>query len=176
LVESFENLLKDPGFEDYSTPGVPSACYARPGGDRGATYFLDTREHHSGNHSVRLCTPVDNKGITLRLFPVAVKAGGSYAISVWAKSDPEQRLSSATFQDSIRLYNRNQKPQYVEIELGAFGKARFVPDQEWRRYMTFISIPSDTSKSVRTNLIIRMPGQGVAWFDDLKVFEEKKSE
>ena len=64
-------------------------------------------------------------------------------------------------------------PQYVEIELGVFGKARFVPDEEWRRYMTFITIPSDTLKSFRTNLIIRMPGQGVAWLDDMKVYEEK---
>ena len=47
------------------------------------------------------------------------------------------------------------------------------PDREWRRYMTFITIPSDTLKSFRTNLIIRMPGQGVAWFDEMKVYEEK---
>jgi hypothetical protein len=57
--------------------------------------------------------------------------------------------------------------------MGVFGKARFVPDKEWRRYMTFITIPADTLRSVRTNLLIRMPGQGVAWFDDLKVYEEK---
>jgi hypothetical protein len=68
----------------------------------------------------------------------------------------------------------NHNPQYVEIEMGAFGKARFVPDEEWRRYMTFVSIPQDTLKSFRTNLIIRMPGQGVAWIDDMKVYEEKQ--
>jgi hypothetical protein len=169
-----DNLLKDPGFEDISSPGVPSACYARPGGDKGATYFLDAREHHEGNHSVRLLTPGENKGITLRLFPFQVKAGSSYAISVWAKSDPEQKISYATNQDSVRLYNMNHDPQYVEIEMGAFGKARFVPDEEWRRYMTFIAIPQDTLKSFRTNLIIRMSGQGVAWIDDMKVFEEKQ--
>lgn len=168
-----ENMIRDPGFEDISSPGVPSACYARPGGDRGATYFLDSREHHEGNHSVRLFTPVNNKSITLRLFPMAVKAGSTYAISVWAKSDPEQRFSSVTNQDSMRHSLNYPDKQYVEIELGAFGKARFVPDQEWRRYMTFITIPSDTLKSVRTNLLLRMPGQGVAWFDDLKVYEEK---
>ena len=169
-----DNLLKDPGFEDISSPGVPSACYARPGGDMGATYFLDTREHHEGNHSVRLLTPGENKGITLRLFPFQVKAGSSYAISVWAKSDPEQKISFATNRDSVRPYNMNHNPQYVEIEMGAFGKARFVPDKEWRRYMTFIAIPKDTLKSFRTNLLIRMPGQGVAWIDDMKVFEEKQ--
>ena len=168
-----DNLLKDPGFEDSSNPGVPSACYARPGGDNGATYFLDTREHHEGNHSVRLFTPDENKGITLRLFPMSVKAGASYSISIWAKADPEQRFSIVTKQDSLRLSIKKQDKQYVEIEMGAFGKARFVPDGEWRRYMTFIAIPPDTVKSFRTNLLIRMPGQGVAWLDDLKVYEEK---
>jgi hypothetical protein len=110
----------------------------------------------------------------LRLFPFSVKAGASYAISLWAKSDPEQRLSFATDQDSLRHNMKIQSPQYVEIELGAFGKARFVPDQEWRRYMTFITIPYDTLATFRTNLILKMPGQGVAWFDDLKVYEEKQ--
>jgi hypothetical protein len=172
MTVSPSNLLKDPGFEDFSSPGVPSACYARPGGDRGATYFLDTREHHTGYHSVRLITPGDGKGISLRLFPFPVKAGRSYAISVWAKSDPEQRLSIATIQNNERHCIMNLNPQYVEIVLGAFGRARFVPDQEWRRYMTFVAIPSDTLESFRTNLIIKMPGQGVAWIDDLKVYEE----
>ena len=100
-----------------------------------------------------------NKGITFRLFPFQVKAGASYAISIWAKSDPEQRISFATNQDYERLYNKNQNPQYVEIELGAFGKARFVPDKEWRRYITFVTIPTDTLASFKTNLILRMPGR-----------------
>jgi hypothetical protein len=107
------------------------------------------------------------------MFPFRVKAGSSYAISVWAKSDPEQRHFFVTNLDSMRLSEKHRNPQYVEIELGSFGKARFVPDQEWRRFMTFITIPSDTLKSFRTNLIIKMPGQGVAWFDELKVYEEK---
>ncbi len=174
ISESFrENLLKDPGFEEISTTGVPSACYARPGGDRGATYFLDSREHHEGNHSIRLFTPGEGKGITLRLFPFRVKAGSSYAISVWAKSDPEQRLSYVTNSDSARLYPINEIKQYVEISLGSFGKARFEPDAEWRRYMAFVSVPVDTLQSFRTNMTIKMTGQGVAWIDDMKVFEEK---
>jgi hypothetical protein len=166
------NLLKDAGFEDTSSPGVPSACYARPGGDRGATYFLDTREHHTGNHSLRLLTPADDKGVALRLFPFRVKAGSSYAISVWAKSDPDQRITSVTLPDSSRLYDMKDYPQYIEIAMGAFGKARFVPDKEWKRYMTFVKIPSDTLDQFRTNLVIKMPGRGVAWIDDMKVYEE----
>ena len=174
LTASNINLIKDPGFEDVTSPGIPSACYARPGGDRGATYFLDTREHYEGNHSVRIITPEDDKSVSLRFFPFSVKAGASYTISIWAKSDPEQRFFMLPEQEDVRLTWKEQMPQYVEILLGEFGRARFIPDNEWRRYVTFVTIPNDTLPSFKTNLILKMPGQGVAWFDQLKVYEEKQ--
>jgi hypothetical protein len=167
------NLIKDSGFEDLSGPGLPSACYARPGGDRGATYFLDTREYSEGNHSLRIITPDENKSLAIRFFPFKIKAGASYTISIWAKSDPEQRFSSVTKHDNTRLYEKNEIPQYVEILLGDFKRARFVPDKKWRQYMTFVTIPTDTLASFKTNLILKMPGQGVAWFDQVKVIEDK---
>ena len=170
---STANLVTDAGFEDLSGPGLPSACYARPGGDRGATYFLDSREYFNGNHSLRIITPNDNKGLGIRFFPFYVKAGASYTISIWAKSDPEQRHFSVTIPEKGRLYGKNEQPQYVEIMLGEFGRARFVPDKEWREYMTFVTIPNDTLALFKTNLILKMPGQGVAWFDDVNVTEDK---
>jgi hypothetical protein len=173
LVSQNMNLLKDPDFEDISSPGIPSACYARPGGDRGATYFIDTREHYKGNHSLKINTPKDDKSVIIRFFPVPVRAGESYTISVWAKSDPEQRHLSATKQENDRLLEKKEMPQYVEILFGEFGHARFIPDKDWRRYVAFVTIPSDTLTSFRTNLILKMPGNGVAWFDDFKVFKEK---
>lgn len=162
LVSDKINLLTDPGFEDVSTPGIPSACYARPGGDRGATFFTDSREHFEGNHSVRLVTPQEGKSAALRFFPFQVKAGASYTISLWAKSDPEQRFSK----------HENISPQYVEVLLGEFSRARFAPDSTWKRFVTFVTIPTDTLATFKTNLILKMPGQGVAWFDEIKVFED----
>jgi hypothetical protein len=170
------NLLRDPGFEDLATPGIPSACYARPGDDRGATYFLDSREHKEGNHSLRLITPETGKGMYLRFFPVTVKAGASYSISVWAKSDPEQRFFIFPYSDNNSLIPKIIPPQYVEVHFGDFSRARFIPDNEWRRFVTFVTIPTDTLASFKTNLILKMPGQGVAWFDQMKIFEEKISE
>jgi hypothetical protein len=167
------NLITDGGFEDLSGPGLPSACYARPGGDRGATFFLDPREYTEGGHSLRIITPRENKGLAIRFFPFIVKAGGSYTISIWAKSDPEQRFLSVTNQKNPRLYEENKNPQFVEILLGDFGRARFIPDKEWRQYVTFVTIPADTLARFRTNLILKMPGQGVAWFDKVRVTEDK---
>jgi hypothetical protein len=168
------NLIKDPGFEDNTSPGIPSACYARPGGDRGATYFLDTREHYDGNHSLKLITPADDKSAAIRFFPILVKAGSTYTVSVWAKSDPEQRLNVKPQLESERLKGKKPKRQYAEILLGEFGRAQFEPDNNWRRFVTFITIPVDTLASFRTNLILRMPGQGVAWFDEVRVIEDKR--
>jgi hypothetical protein len=167
-ASSGRNLIIDPGFEDNSSPGIPSSCYARPGGDRGATYFLDTRDKVEGNHSLRLVTPQESKGVTLRFFPCRVKAGASYIISIWAKADPEQRRVA----NSLNEDPKNLNPQYVEILFGEFGHARFVPDDKWRQYVTFVTIP-DEEESLKANLILKMSGQGVAWFDELKVFEEK---
>src|SRR5664280_701238 len=167
------NLIKDGGFEDLSGPGLPSACYARPGGDRGATYFLDTRAYVEGRHSLRIITPQENKSLAIRFFPISVRAGASYTISLWAKSDPERKFSSVTKKDNERLMNKEEMPQYVEILLGEFGRARFIPDNVWRQYMTFVTIPKDTLARVKTNLILKMPGQGVAWFDDVRVTEDK---
>ena len=167
------NLIKDPGFETIYSPGIPSACYARPGDDRGATYFLDTREYFEGNHSLRIRTPENYKSLAIRFFPIPVKAGYSYTISIWAKSDPEQRHFYVTNRENDRLLEKKTMPQYVEILLGEFGRARFVPDNEWKRYVTFVTIPTDTLASFKTNLILKMPGQGVAWFDEVKVYEEK---
>ena len=168
------NLVTDGGFEDLSGPGLPSACYARPGGDRGATYFLDSREYFSGNHSLRIITPQVNKSLAIRFFPFYVKAGSSYTITIRARSDPEQRDLLVTIPEKSRLYNEKGKPQYVEIMLGDFAKSRFVPDNEWKEYMTFVTIPADTLARFKTNLILRMPGKGVAWFDEVKVTEDNK--
>ena len=167
------NLIKDSGFEDLSAPGIPSACYARPGGDRGATYFIDTREFVEGNHSLRIITPVEDKSLAIRFFPLSVRAGASYTISIWAKSDPEQRFFDVTKQKNTRLYEKKEMPQYVEVLFGEFGRARFVPDSRWRQYVTFVTIPNDTLARFKTNLILKMPGQGVAWFDVVKVTEDK---
>ena len=166
------NLIKDPGFEKIFSPGVPSACYSRPGGDRGATYFTDSREYYEGNHSLRLITPKEDATVGIRFFPCQVKAGSSYMISLWAKSDPEQRFNSVTFYDGMRLTEKDPTPQYAEINFGDFGQARFQPTDKWKRFVTFITIPSDTTPVFRTNLILRMPGQGVGWFDQIRVVEE----
>jgi hypothetical protein len=151
------NLIPDPGFEDIASTGIPASCYSWNEGDRGSTYFLDSREHLEGNHSLRLTTPRENKGTRLRFFPVKILKGRSYTLSIWAKTD------------SV-LYMKGNTP-FFELGLGEYGSKRFYPGNEWRQFVTFVTIPSDTIPSPRTNAILRMPGKGTAWFDMIQVFE-----
>lgn len=169
------NLLTDPGFEDLTSPGIPSACYARPGKDRGATYFLDSRSSIEGNYSLRLITPGQDNGITLRFFPVEVKSGNSYLVSIWAKSDPGQRLPAKVLMQKPEEIITPIIPQYVEAGIAGFGVGRFIPTPEWKQYVTIVTIPADTFPEIKANVILRMPGQGVAWFDLLQVIKDPLS-
>jgi hypothetical protein len=152
-----DNLIKDPGFEDISSVGVPASCYAWNEGDRGATYFLDSREHFEGNHSLRLITPQENKGIRLRFFPINIEKGRSYMLTIWAKTEPG--------------LNGKKDAPYFELGLGEFGKTRFYPGDEWQQFVTSVTIPADTIPSPRANTILRMPGKGTVWFDMIQVFK-----
>jgi hypothetical protein len=156
-----ENRLLDPGFEDISSPGIPSACYARGNGERGATYFLDSREHVEGYHSLRLITPVENGSAKMRFFPVSVRPGARYLVSVWAKSDTEQ------VPDKLK----KNKPKYFEISMGGYGITRFRLGSDWQQFVTFVTIPYFYDIPSKTNLLLQMPSSGVAWFDMLQVVE-----
>ncbi len=146
ITTTNRNLIKDPGFEDLSSPGVPSACYARPGGDRGATYFLDTREHYEGQHSLRLVTPKENEGVRLRFFPCSVTYGRTYIISLWAKNDKDKV--------SVEMMKENT-PHYFEIALGDYGVRRFNTTSEWKQFVTFVTIPYDSNLPAKTNLVLQ---------------------
>jgi len=152
-----DNLLKDSGFEDVSSTGVPSSCYAWNEGDRGSTFFTDSRDHMEGNHSLRLVTPQVNKGTRLRFFPVPVEKGRTYMLTVWAKTEPS--------------LNEKENVPYFEIGLGEFGRKTFYPGDEWQQFVTSVTIPRDTIPSPRANVILRVPAKGTIWFDMIQVFK-----
>ena len=158
LEEWKGNLVIDPGFEDLSSPGVPSACYARGNGERGGTYFTDTRECAEGYHSVRFVTPAENGSVKLRFFPFRIRPGASYMISVIAKCDNSQGSG---------LYGKS----YFDIGIGEYGKERFTMSDEWKQFVTFVTIPSYGDVPDVANLLLQMPSPGVGWFDMVQVAE-----
>ena len=164
------NLVMDPGFEDNSSPGVPASCYAWNEGDRGATFFIDSREHFEGNHSLRLITPQDNKGSRLRFFPVNITIGRTYMISVRARTDQTIYNVDKNISGNIPSTEKEKKPCF-ELALGDFGKAKFYPGPEWQQFLAAVKIPSDNSLPPKANVILRLPCSGTVWFDMLQVFE-----
>ena len=152
------NLIIDPGFEDLSSPGVPSACYAWNTGDRGATYFTDSRDAVEGYHSLRLVTPKQGESIRLRFFPFNVKGGSTYYVTIWAKGDKESSSDKS-------------KPQYFEISLGNYGKKRFTLTDDWKQYIQGFYVPYDENTPTKLNVALSMPSPGRGWFDMVQVFE-----
>jgi hypothetical protein len=153
-----DNLLPDPGFEDNSSPGVPSACYARGNGERGATYFTDTREHLEGDHSVKFVTPSENGSARLRFYPFRVRPGASYIVSVWAKSDPEQGLNQS-------------RQQYMEVTFGDYDIDRFPVTSEWQQYYMIFKVPYFDETPSKINISLQMPSAGVCWLDLVQAAE-----
>ena len=149
-----KNLLIDPGFENLSSPGTPEACYSWTLGDRGATFFTDTRTKVEGLHSLRMTTPKTNQGIRLRFFPINVKPGQLYYISVWAKKSEG--------------HNENQ---YFELSLGNYGKKRFVLTSEWKEYFVKVRLPYEEDLAKKMNVTLTMSSEGTAWFDMLQIYE-----
>jgi hypothetical protein len=165
------NMITDPGFENLSSPGVPSACYAWNEGDRGATFFTDSREHYEGFHSLRLITPKDKMGTRLRFFPINVKYGRTYMITVWAKADPGPVAQGGKNQIPASIAGQDRKFPYFEIGFSGLGYKRFELNSDWNLFVTSVTIPADTLVPLRTNVMLRMPGSGTGWFDLLQVFE-----
>ena len=172
-LTDIDNFIIDPGFEDMSSPGIPASCYARAGKDKGATFFLDSREHYQGYHSLKLVTPVEKGGAKLTFYPFKANPGSTYRISVWAKTDIVKNVQvKRTFWDWLFRRKKTVSKSF-EIGLGIFGSAQFEADSLWKEYSTYISVPADQDTLLRTNLTLQMPGAGVAWFDNLQVVEDK---
>ncbi len=160
------NMMADPGFEYLPVPGVPSACYAHVGKDRGATYFIDSRVFHSGNHALRLVTPEEGKGISLYFFPAYLEYGHTYHYSVWGKAAPAQNIwkEKGFF---WRLFHRAPSPPVFTVGAKGAGSKTFSLTENWKQYDWFLTPADSTKRFQRTSLTLELNSRGTAWFDDM---------
>jgi hypothetical protein len=162
------NMMTDPGFEYLPVAGVPSACYARVGKDRGATYFVDARTAHSGEHSLRLTTPADGEGVTLSFFPAYLEYGHTCRFSVWARAASRKD----TWPEKSFLYRLfHKRPPEPSFTVGAGGitSHTFPLTTEWKRYDMFITPDDSLTPVMRIALSLTLDTRGTAWFDDLSL-------
>jgi hypothetical protein len=155
------SVLWDGGFES-GVFGVGFA-WALPGGAQGVQFSLDTREKHSGNHSLRLLfNGRYNVGLNGPCAEVPVHPSTSYSFSAWV------RTLSITTEQGIRFQLRPigtlDVPPVVTNDLRG--------TQPWTR----IEIPWSSGKNIQEMqvCVARLPSQeaddkiqGMAWVDDV---------
>jgi len=140
-------VVVDPSWENMASPGTPSACYASiPGA---ANCFVDSRIARHGRHSLRMTAPTPEELPSLTPFPVAVKAGQAYRVSIWAKGKTEGVV--------------------LKVSLGSLGKQEFPLTTEWQEY-SFSGTAEKDANRLSPSLALGSPG--VAWVDLFQVAPE----
>jgi hypothetical protein len=165
----FENLLSDPGFEDNSSPGIPSSCYARTGEERGATYFTDSRVFLNGMRSLRLNTPTEDEGAKLSFYNAVLEPGMTYTLSISAVtgSSVNNFIRKKKFLGP-RYWEANTSGLYFDFGIGSLGHKKFLAGDSWQRYEMKIDL-YDFKEAQKISPELELVSRGTAWFDELRL-------
>jgi hypothetical protein len=168
IVTDTLNMMEDPGFEYLPVTGIPSACYARTGRDRGATFFVDARRAHSGGHSLRMITPADGEGVTLSFFPAYLEYGHTYRFSLWARGAPRKDTwPEKSF--LYRLFHKKPAAPSFTVNAGGITDSTFLLTTGWKKYEMFVTLDDSLTPVMRVSLSLSLDTRGTAWFDDLSL-------
>ena len=171
-----KNFILNPGFEDNPSAGIPSGCYIRLGKDRGATYSIDSILPHLGRFSLRLNTPVEGGGVTVSFFPVTLKRGRRYRLTLWARTQNrsvlENRRPLPGFFHRLFpfLFPRSGPPRF-RMTLGGALVKEFVLSTTWRPFSATVFLSAGRVETVRLNPTLTLISAGTAWFDDFRLVE-----
>jgi hypothetical protein len=163
-VKGFQpgNLAVDPGFEDLSNVGVPAACYAYNGYDPGSTYFIDSRRHYQGEHSLRMNNPLEKPGNRLSFYGLELDKKKSYTVSIMAMAGLSPNKSGG------------KKGGPVKFRL-ALGEKELIFDCSgtWQNYqVSGVMASVQNEETGRTCPQLELTGKGTAWFDLLQVYPD----
>jgi len=156
------NLTLDPGFEDFSSAGVPASCFALPGESTGDNYFLDSRRHFQGDHSLRLNNPVNDPGKMLSFYNLKLNGKKSYTVSVMARTGSSPNEIAMKKGVDVRFY------------LSLAGSERvFNCTDKWQKCeINGIMVPIAQEENKKFAPVLQMAGKGTAWFDLLQVYPD----
>jgi hypothetical protein len=169
-----KNIFDDESFEDDTGLGIPASCYASPGGDKGATYFTDTRTTARGERSLRMTTPSEGKGMRLSFYPERVEPMQSYSLSIQAKALPGKYrgIEKVGFLRKI-FRGAPSGDDYPEFTLSMGGECHqdFTPGEEWQEY-AFSCMPEFSDGKFSISPVLELNGKGTAWFDLLQLIPD----
>ena len=168
------NLMVNPSFEENPSVGTPAGCYVRVNGERGSTYFVDSRVAHHGRHSLRLITPREGEGVELAFFPFQFKQGNAYCFSIWAKTDDGRRQSHGMvyggfFKKLFPWIRTGDEPLKFRMRLDRLASEEFALTSEWKRYSITAAKPDTGMISGRVSPQLMLVSRGKAWFDCMEV-------
>jgi hypothetical protein len=156
------NLTIDAGFEDLSSVGVPSACFATNGDDPGCTYFIDSRRFFQGEHSLRMNNPSDKPGNTLSFYGLDLASSKSYTVTIMARTGPSSNVSVGKKAGSVSF----------RLALGVSEKI-FDCTEDWQKFeISGVRATGTDKESVRISPLLEMVSKGTAWFDLLQVYPD----
>ena len=134
------NVVVDPSWEHTPSVGTPSACYASI--PPGATCSVDSRLARHGRHSLRMTAAAADQLPSLTPFPVQLKGGQTYRVSIWAKGKSEGMV--------------------LKVSVGSLGKQEFTLTTDWKEY-SFTVKPEGEGGRIGPGL--GLGSAGVAWVD-----------
>jgi hypothetical protein len=156
------NITFDPGFEDITTPGLPAFSNAFPGTDPGCTYFIDSRRHFEGEHSLRVNNPSVKPGNRLSFLTAAPDPKKSYTVSVMAK----------TGFSSNKPGGKKGGPVQFRLTLGTVEKT-FECSDSWQSFqINGVRMLKTDLASGNITPQIELISKGTAWFDLLQVYPD----
>ena len=132
-----QELLNNPGFEEFGDEGVPTG-WTRYGGLVPESKVEPSDDAHSGEHSVRLLDTGpeerDNTYAAGVIQEVPVEVGTTYMLSVWAKAAAYNHRQAINMQ--LRFLPGNEMQNiYLTPEIGG----------DWQRYSTAMEAPPGTT-------------------------------
>ncbi|MEA1973362.1 MAG: hypothetical protein U9N34_08735 [Candidatus Cloacimonadota bacterium] len=172
-----DNLIKDPGFENSVSVGVPNHCYAYAGSDKGSTYFVDSKEYYEGHHSLKIVTPTYYKGPRLNFHRINLKADQTYNVSVVAKGVPfivNDEIEAPKFWEFWKWFKKDDEvtPKFTfNLKLSKYESRYFELTNEWKEYEFTIHTKKELKYLKKINTYLELIGKGKAWFDNLQVYK-----
>jgi len=183
-----KNIALDPSFEMNPSVGVPSNCYVTIRGDKGATYFIDSRTAFHGEHSIRLTCPSEDNGAVLKFYRQRLQQNKTYTLSIRAKALPafqeeEMEPRVTGFWNRIKHFFRKlfkkispeEKRNVLRLRIDDVAE-EFELTPEWQQYSIQTKINETKENTKIRNPFIQMTGKGTSWIDLMELIPDMEME
>lgn len=157
-----QNLVRNGGFEEVTTAGLPDFWGTGNWGLSKETWVtgtdawrarwgIDTSVSHTGSRSLRIVGSTDATELWAMSNNIDLQAGNTYTLSAWMKSDSSTGL-----------------PVYMGMTW--FASQQVTVGNTWQRYVLGPTVPPGAANTLVPSSVLIFPnGNGTLWLDDVKL-------